>query len=113
MSENDGLERFLPAHRGSFPDALREIESGRKRSHWMWYIFPQLRGLGHSSTAMYYGIRDEAEARAFLADPYLGGSLVRICRALLELPGNDAYAVFGWPDEMKLRSSMTLFAAVS
>ena len=113
MDERDRLERFLPAHRRDYPDALREIRGGRKRSHWMWYIFPQLRGLGYSSTADYYGIRDGAEARAFLADPYLGASLREISQALLELPGDDAYAVFGYPDHLKLCSCMTLFAAVS
>ncbi|MBR6348694.1 MAG: DUF1810 domain-containing protein, partial [Spirochaetales bacterium] len=81
-------------------------------SHWMWYIFPQLLGLGHSPISRYYSIRDLDEAEAFLRNPYLGGNLLEICRALLALHTDDATAVFGKPDDMKLRSSMTLFSLV-
>lgn len=96
-----------------FPIALEEIKNGRKRSHWMWYIFPQIRGLGMSSTSRFYAIKDTEEARAFLHDPYLGGNLMEICGVLLSLEENDARRIFGSPDDIKLRSSMTLFGAVS
>ena len=109
ISEND-LRRFVGPQQRQYEQALREITAGRKRSHWMWYIFPQMRGLGYSSNAHYYGICDLDEAEAYLADSYLGGNLCRICEALLELETDDAYAVFGSPDDMKLQSSMTLFA---
>ena len=78
----------------------------------MWYIFPQIRGLGHSATSQYYAIHDLDEAAAFLHDPFLGGNLLEICHALLALNTSSAAEVFGWPDDMKLRSSMTLFALV-
>ncbi len=110
---SDSLRRFVPMHEAQFETALSEIESGWKRTHWMWYIFPQLRGLGHSSMAWEYGIRDLEEARAFLADPYLGGNLIRISCALLRLKTDRAGDVFGPPDDLKLRSSMTLFAAAA
>ena len=89
--------------------ALGEIRGGRKRSHWMWYIFPQLRGLGFSSTAQFYGIRDLEEARDYMAHPLLGPRLVEISEALLTLPGSDPSAVMGYPDDLKLCSCMTLF----
>ena len=106
--END-LNRFVAPNERDFAEALSEIKAGRKRSHWIWYIFPQIQGLGVSSTSMYYGIRDLEEARAFLAHPVLGKNLREITEALLELDTDDADAVMGWPDNMKLRSSMTLF----
>lgn len=106
------LTRFIEAHRQSYQSALSEIRNGRKTSHWMWYIFPQLLGLGCSPTSLYYAIRDLDEAEAFLRNPYLGGNLLEICRALLTLHTDDATAVFGKPDDMKLRSSMTLFSLV-
>lgn len=107
------LSRFTGAHRRDYSTALREIQAGRKRSHWMWYIFPQVRGLGFSSTAQFYAISDLGEAKAFLNDPYLGHNLREISSALLELETNDASLVFGFPDDMKLRSSMTLFSLAS
>ena len=107
------LERFYRAQEQSYAQALREVRNGRKQSHWMWYIFPQLRGLGLSSTAAYYGIRGAEEARAYLADPLLGPRLAEISEALLELEEKDAERIFGFPDVLKLRSCMTLFAAVS
>ena len=111
--KGEGLERFLDAQAYSYQNALTEIRGGRKRSHWMWYIFPQIRGLGRSSTAQYYAIRDREEARAYLTHPVLGARLLEISRALLELETDDPSYVMGWPDDMKLRSSMTLFALVS
>ena len=107
------LERFKKAQEYDYDNALCEIRSGRKRSHWMWYIFPQLRGLGHSSMADYYGISCLDEARAYLADPMLRPRLLEICEALMELEDKDAAKIFGFPDVLKLRSCMTLFAAVS
>ena len=109
----DGLERFVQAQADSYARALREIKSGRKTSHWMWYIFPQLSGLGHSQTARYYAIRDRAEAEAYLAHPVLGKRLLEISSELLKLESFDATAVMGWPDDLKLKSSMTLFGLVS
>ena len=104
------LNRFLTAQAGAYTQALAEIRQGRKRSHWMWFIFPQLRGLGHSPNAEYYGITGLAEATAYLQHPTLGPRLVEISRALLALPGNNATAIMGSPDDLKLRSSMTLFS---
>lgn len=109
----NGLERFVQAQADSYARALREIKSGRKTSHWMWYIFPQLSGLGHSQTARYYAIRDRAEAEAYLAHPVLGKRLLEISSELLKLESSDATAVMGWPDDLKLKSSMTLFSLVS
>ncbi len=106
---NYNLERFHRAQASTFPFALAEIMNGQKRSHWMWYIFPQLRGLGYSSKSFYYGLEGLAEAKAYLQDTVLRDHLVRISDALLKLPGSDATAVMGSPDDLKLRSSMTLF----
>ncbi|WKY43189.1 DUF1810 domain-containing protein [Eubacteriaceae bacterium ES2] len=109
----EGLERFLKAQEGAYDQALREIISGRKQSHWMWYIFPQIQGLGRSSTAKYYAIRDRNEAIKYYNDPILGTRLIEISNALLNLESNDPEVVMGWPDNLKLKSSMTLFALVS
>lgn len=108
LDEND-LMRFVGPNEREYEQALSEIRAGRKRSHWIWYIFPQIQGLGVSSTSMYYGIRDLEEARAYLAHPVLGRHLAEISEALLELETDDPEQVMGWPDNMKLRSSMTLF----
>lgn len=107
------LNRFVRAQDRDYPQALREIRAGRKASHWIWYIFPQLKGLGYSYNAEYYGIEDAEEAREYLAHPVLGRRLLEITSALLELPGNDPLAVMGHPDELKLLSSMTLFSQIS
>ena len=104
------LRRFISAQKQDYLTALEEICRGRKRSHWMWYIFPQLRGLGMSSPSDFYGIESLEEARAFLDDPYLGGNLREISQALLSLDTGDARSVMGSPDDLKLRSSMTLFS---
>ena len=104
-----GLSRVLKAQEQDYEQALREIRSGRKRSHWMWYIFPQIQGLGFSPTAQYYAIRDLQEARDYLAHPVLGARLKEISSALLDLNGLSASEIFGYPDDLKLRSSMTLF----
>ena len=105
----DMLERFCPMHAQNFDTALAEIRRGSKQSHWMWYIFPQLKGLGRSSTAQYYGLDGLEEARRFAADPVLGGNLRTITQALLDQPMRNAHAIFGGTDAMKLRSCMTLF----
>ena len=107
------LDRFLDAQRGDYAAALAEVRRGRKTSHWMWYIFPQIAGLGQSSTARYYSIRDLEEAREYYAHPVLGQRLREISGALLELRGSDPVAVFGGIDSMKLKSSMTLFAVTA
>ena len=107
------LERFVRAQADCYNTALAEIRAGRKRSHWMWYVFPQLRGLGQSFESSYYGIFGMEEARAYLAHPVLGARLCEISGALLALCGNNATAVMGYPDDMKLRSCMTLFEAAA
>jgi len=107
---DNGLERFLMAHMNSYWGALQEINSGKKTGHWMWFIFPQIIGLGYSDIARYYAIRDMDEAKAFMDDETLGSHLIEISEALLKLESNDAFEVMGSPDNMKLQSSMTLFA---
>ena len=111
--QNDGLGRFIDAQQHDFKIALHELKAGRKRSHWMWYIFPQISGLGFSSTSIYYALKDLAEASAYLKHPLLGTRLLEITKVLLELPGNDARLIFGRPDDLKLKSCMTLFALLS
>lgn len=106
----DELNRFLVAQKDSYKTALHEIQAGQKRSHWMWFIFPQIAGLGFSETARYYAIRDMDEAKEYLKDATLRGNLLEISQALLDLEVNDASFVMGWPDDLKLKSSMTLFA---
>ncbi|RFZ92915.1 DUF1810 domain-containing protein [Mucilaginibacter conchicola] len=106
------LNRFIEAQTRDYATALDEIKAGRKRSHWMWYIFPQVAGLGKTDTSKHYAIRDVKEAEAFLLDPELGLKLVEICKALLQLETDDAHTIFGSPDNLKLHSSMTLFDAV-
>lgn len=106
------LERFKAAHAESYGTALREIQAGKKESHWIWYIFPQIAGLGRSAVAQYYEIQDEAEAMAFWQDPLLSGHLTEITKALLNLE-NSIDSILGFPDNLKLRSSMTLFYLVT
>ena len=104
------LARFVEAQAGDYETALAEIRAGRKRSHWMWYIFPQIDGLGFSSMARRYAIRSLDEARAYLDHPVLGPRLVEITEAALAVEGRSAHEIFGSPDDMKLRSCATLFA---
>ena len=106
------LSRFIEAHRQSYQRALTEIINGRKTSHWMWYIFPQMEGLGSSPLSQYYSIHSLDEAGAFFHDPYLGGNLLEICHVLLALKTNNAAEIFGRTDDTKLKSSMTLFSLV-
>jgi uncharacterized protein (DUF1810 family) len=107
------LKRFLEAQERTYGQALSEVRDGRKRSHWMWYIFPQYDGLGFSATSQRYAIKSVAEAQAYLRHPILGPRLVECCEAAISVEGRSAAAVFGSPDDMKLRSCATLFAAVS
>jgi uncharacterized protein (DUF1810 family) len=106
----DDLDRFVRAQQGVYEQALSELLTGSKRSHWMWFVFPQIAGLGSSPTAQRYAIRDLAEARAYLAHPVLGPRLAECCSALLKHEGRSAEQILGYPDDLKLRSSMTLFA---
>ncbi|MGA0557379.1 DUF1810 domain-containing protein [Larkinella sp. VNQ87] len=110
MNADDDLNRFLEAQQTVYDRALAEIQQGRKQSHWMWYIFPQIAGLGLSETARFYAIRNLEEARAYLEHPVLGQRLIEISTAFLTLEGKTAHQILGYPDELKLRSSMTLFA---
>ncbi len=107
------LSRFIDAQTATYDTALAELKRGRKTSHWMWFVFPQIAGLGHSPTARFYAITGLDEARAYLAHPVLGPRLIEAVEAILALPGHDANAVFGAPDDLKLRSSLTLFQAAA
>lgn len=110
MTTNPNLQRFIDAQQKDYPIALAEIKQGRKRSHWMWYIFPQIQGLGFSEISRYYAIQGKEEATSFLKHPVLGIRLINICLALLQLQNNNASDIFGYPDDLKLKSSMTLFS---
>ena len=107
------LARFVAAQERDYARALAEIRAGRKTSHWMWYIFPQIRGLGSSPTSRLYAIASAAEARAYLDHPLLGRRLLECAAAVLAVSGRSARQIFGDPDDLKLRSSATLFAAIS
>jgi uncharacterized protein (DUF1810 family) len=111
--DSHNLNRFVQAQANDFERALAEINNGRKRSHWMWYIFPQIDGLGSSSTTRLYAIKSIAEAEAYLRHPVLGPRLVECSEAVLAVKGRSALEIFGSPDDMKLRSCATLFACVS
>ena len=104
------LQRFVTAQAPVFDTALAELRAGHKRSHWMWFVFPQLRGLGQSSMARLYGVGSLGEARAYLAHPLLGPRLDLCTGAVLASDGRSLHTIFGSPDDMKFRSSMTLFA---
>ncbi|WP_345955941.1 DUF1810 domain-containing protein [Mucilaginibacter sp. PAMB04168] len=112
MSNEQNLKRFLDAQETDYAIALSEIKNGKKRSHWMWYIFPQIQGLGLSSTSQYYAIKNLQEAKAYLQHPVLGKRLIEISSVLLTIGDNDAHNIFGSPDDMKLKSSMTLFSSI-
>ena len=106
------LQRFIDAQQSDYETALSEIKRGRKQSHWMWYIFPQIRGLGFSATSKLYAIKNLKEAQAYLNHPLLGKRLKEITDALINLSSNNAHEIFGSPDDLKLKSSMTLFASL-
>ena len=109
---NYDLQRFHKAQIFDYPVALGEIKNGRKESHWMWYIFPQLKELGYSSTAKYYGLTKD-EAKAYINDEILKSRLIGISQVLLELNSNNATEIFGYPDDLKLKSCMTLFSEIA
>lgn len=111
MSQN--LNRYLSPHEKDYQKALQEIISGKKTSHWMWYIFPQIQGLGSTDYARLYAIQNLAEAKKYINHPILGAHLLQICAELLKLKSDDAFEIFGKPDNRKLKSCMTLFAQVS
>ena len=107
------LSRFTSAQDRIYDRVLAELKSGRKRTHWMWYIFPQIEGLGHSSTSKYYAIKSREEARQYLDHPVLGARLLECAEAILALEERSVSDIFGYPDDLKLGSSMTLFARVA
>ena len=115
MSEPDrfDLNRFVRAQADTYERVLSELERGRKQSHWMWFIFPQLDGLGSSATARLYSIKSEDEARAYLAHPVLGRRLLECAATVLAIEGKSATEILGYPDDLKLKSCATLFARVS
>ena len=109
-SDPHDLQRFVDAQAPVIDQVLEELRAGRKRSHWMWFVFPQLRGLGASSMAQHYGIASLEEARAYLAHPVLGPRLRQCCALMLAVPGRGAHEILGSPDDLKFRSCLTLFA---
>lgn len=113
VADPHDLARFRTAQQRVFETALAELRAGRKQTHWMWFIFPQLRGLGRSPTAQFYGISSIEEARAYVADPVLGERLRLATASTLTVEGRSAHAIFGSPDDMKFRSSMTLFSVAA
>ncbi|MFD1703554.1 DUF1810 domain-containing protein [Methylopila henanensis] len=113
MSAGYDLDRFVAAQEPVFSQALAELKAGEKRSHWMWFVFPQLKGLGASPTAAFYGVASLGEARAYLAHPVLGPRLEEAVTAALQWEGRPLRHIFGTPDDLKFRSSMTLFAAAA
>lgn len=112
MNLDDGIDRYVLAQENIYQQALNEIKSGKKQSHWMWFVFPQIRGLGFTDYNIFYGIKDLDEAGEYLNHPLLGKRLIEISEALLFQDGKTAMEIFGRPDERKLRSCMTLFGQV-
>jgi len=110
MTDPHDLARFLAAQDPVYPQVLRELTAGRKSTHWMWFIFPQIAGLGHSPTAQHYAIRSRTEAEAYLLHPILGPRLRECTRLVNAIEGRSISGIFGYPDDLKFRSSMTLFA---
>ena len=106
------LQRFIDAQATAYSTALSEIKSGGKRSHWIWYIFPQVQGLGFSEVSKFYALQNLTEAKAYLNHPILGKRLIEICQELLKFVDTDATEIFGFPDDLKLKSSMTLFSGI-
>ena len=113
MADPFQLQRFVDAQAPVFETVCAELRAGRKASHWMWFVFPQLRGLGRSAMASAYGIASLDEARAYLAHPILGPHLQQCTQRVLDVEGRDAHAIFGSPDDLKFRSCMSLFAHVA
>jgi uncharacterized protein (DUF1810 family) len=115
INTNDAfdLSRFTSAQENIYDSVLGELRNGRKRTHWMWYIFPQIDGLGHSATSKHYAIKSLEEARQYLNHPVLGHRLLECTEAVFAVEGRSASEIFGYPDDLKLKSSMTLFAYVA
>ena len=111
--ESNNLERFVAAQENVYETVLAELRSGMKQTHWMWFIFPQIEGLGHSPTSRYYSIKSREEARQYLSHPVLGPRLLECAAAVMGIDGRSASEIFGSPDDLKLRSSMTLFESVA
>ena len=112
MSNENDLQRFVDAQEARIADAMAELRAGRKRTHWMWFVFPQLRGLGHSQMAWHFGIASRGEAVAYLAHPVLGPRLRECVEIVLAVRGRTAHEILGSPDDLKLLSCLTLFAEV-
>jgi len=110
MTSATNFQKFIDAQQSDYSIALSEIKNGKKRSHWMWYIFPQISGLGFSEISKLYSLKNIGEAEEYLKHPVLGQRLIEISNALLHIKSNDAHSVFGTPDNLKLKSSMTLFS---
>ena len=113
MQSDKNLNRFTKAQEGIYDTALFELRNGHKQSHWMWFIFPQIDGLGKSYTAHYYAIKNKQEAQLYLNHPILGARLLECSKAVLKIKGRTVADIFGYPDDIKFKSSMTLFAAVA
>src|ERR1035437_7969346 len=113
MNTDNTLNRFISAQQKVYPQVLKELQTGKKTSHWMWFIFPQIEGLGHSPTAKYYSIKTITEAKEYLTHPVLGKRLLECSNIILKIEGKSADDIFGYPDNAKLKSSMTLFNFVS
>ena len=111
MSDDD-LQRFVQAQAPRMDDVTSELRAGRKHTHWMWFVFPQLRGLGHSQMAWHFGLQSRDEAVAYLAHPVLGPRLRACVELVLAVDGRSAHDIFGSPDDLKLRSCLTLFSAI-
>jgi uncharacterized protein (DUF1810 family) len=112
MNTSENLKRFIDAQENTYPDALMEIKNGKKKSHWMWYIFPQIYGLGSTEISKFYAIKDLREAQLYLQHPILGQRLIDISKALSEIKDKSAHEIFGSPDDLKLKSCMTLFSSL-
>ena len=110
---NYDLDRFIDAQKKDYEKALFEIKNGKKQSHWIWFVFPQLVGLGKSATSLYYGIKGVEEARAYIRNEELRNNLLKISEALLKIESNHITDIMGYPDDLKLHSSMTLFALIA
>jgi uncharacterized protein (DUF1810 family) len=110
VKDTFNLQRFVDAQAAAYEQVCQELRAGRKRSHWIWFIFPQMRGLGHSEMAQYYGISSPQEAEAYLAHPVLGARLRECTRLVVEVEGSSVDQIFGYPDNLKFHSSMSLFA---
>ena len=113
MIADTGINRFIRAQENIYPQVVNELQNGKKTSHWMWFIFPQIEGLGFSSTSKYYSIKTIEEAKEYVMHPLLGKRLLECSNILLNIKGKSAESIFGYPDHLKLQSSMTLFTFIS